>query len=144
MRNCPRRRRRNEPRASGCGPEPRFRPGGSGAFPVRLRGGRLAPGIPGGVSRKPRLSEETVRCAGPLVFRDRGGAVPLPSEVRWSQEKDGAWEIGFSVHAPMPEDPRRGISSEFMNTTWSHSDGAGEPGPRNPRPRRKKPRTARN
>ncbi|NLJ47083.1 MAG: PilZ domain-containing protein [Treponema sp.] len=30
---------------------------------------------------------------------------PLPSEVRWIRQKEGAWEIGFSVRMPMPEGP---------------------------------------
>lgn len=30
---------------------------------------------------------------------------PLPSEVRWVREKDGAWEIGFSLRLPMPAGP---------------------------------------
>ncbi len=30
---------------------------------------------------------------------------PLPSEVRWVRERDGAWEVGFAVRLPMPEGP---------------------------------------
>lgn len=30
---------------------------------------------------------------------------PLPSEVRWIRETEGAWEVGFSVRLPMPEGP---------------------------------------
>lgn len=30
---------------------------------------------------------------------------PVPSEVRWIRESEGAWEVGFSVRVPMPAGP---------------------------------------
>ncbi len=66
---------------------------------VSLRGFRAV------FPENPRLSEG--QSAVPVLSFSEIGVepFPLPSEVRWSQEKDGAWEIGFSVHAPMPEGP---------------------------------------
>ena len=62
-------------------------------------------------SENPCLAEG--QALDPVLSFSEIGVEPfsLPVDVRWTREKDGAWEVGFSVHLPMPEGP---VERDFL------------------------------